>query len=291
MNLRQLECFKVLAEELNFTRAAAKLHMAQPPLSRQIKLLEDTLGVALFERTKRSVRLTAEGTYLKKEIGQTFRQLDNVKAGLKEMQAGRSGTISVGYVGAAMHSVLPGILKKFLTEHKDVTVHLHEMDNTQQLEALKNGTIDVGFVRSRMQEGTIELRAVYEEPFILVTPKSAKLQSSNSKDVQSLATMPFIGFPMACAPDMVKSIYSVLHKLKLNPKQIHESSQINSILRIVESGIGYAILPASAKNAYKLVVNSLDLNHVKEKAVLYIGSNKERQPILVRKIIALAAKE
>jgi DNA-binding transcriptional LysR family regulator len=270
---------------LNFTRAAAKLHMAQPPLSRQIKLLEDALGVSLFERTKRSVRLTPEGTYLKKEISQTFQQLHNVKAGLREMQAGEIGTISVGYVGAAMHSVLPGILKKFLLQHKHVTVHLHEMDNTQQLEALKNGTIDIGFIRSRIQESSISLLPIYEEPFILVVPKSIKLRSSKIKELQSLASRPFIGFPMPCAPDMVKSIHAILSTLKLEPKQIHESSQINSILRIVESGIGYAVLPASARDAYKLAVNMVDLSHLKERAMLYVGYNKDRQSVLTKKML------
>jgi DNA-binding transcriptional LysR family regulator len=140
-----------------------------------------------------------------------------------------------------------------------------------------------------MEEDIIELQAVYEESFILVAPKSTKLPSSYPKALPLLAGMPFIGFPMACAPDMVKSIYRILHKLKLNPKQVHESSQINSILRIVESGIGYSILPASAKNVYRLAVNSFDLSHLKEKAVLYVGSNKERQPILVKKMLAIAA--
>jgi DNA-binding transcriptional LysR family regulator len=285
MNLRQLECFKVLAEELNFTRAAAKLHMAQPPLSRQIKLLETALGVSLFERTKRSVRLTPEGVYLKKEISHTFQQLHNVKAGLREMQAGEIGTISVGYVGAAMHSVLPGILKKFLTLHPRITVHLHEMDNTQQLEALKNGAIDIGFIRSRMHEKRIELLPIYEEPFILVVPHNIKLRSSKIKELQPLTDKPFIGFPMACAPDMVKSIYALLHTLKLEPKQVHESSQINSILRIVESGVGYSVLPASARNAYKLAVNTVDLGHHKERAMLYVGYSKDRQSALVKKML------
>jgi DNA-binding transcriptional LysR family regulator len=287
INLRQLECFRALAEELNFTRAAEKLNMAQPPLSRQIKLLEDTLGVMLFERTKRSVRLTPEGDYLKKEIGQTFRQLDHVKANLKQMREGRSGVISIGYVGAAMHSVLPGILKKFLSAYKHVNLRLYELDNIQQLEALKKGTIDIGFLRSRLNDTAIELMPVYEEAFSLVVPRNIKLRSVKSADLKILRDLPFIGFPMSCAPDMVKSIHNILGRLNLEPKQIHESSQINSIIRIVESGVGYSILPGSVKEAYNVGVNMMDLSRIKERAIMYVGVNRDRRPLLVQNMLGV----
>jgi DNA-binding transcriptional LysR family regulator len=287
MSLRQLECFKVLSEELNFTRAAEKLHMAQPPLSRQIKLLEETLGVTLFERTKRMVRLTPEGEYLRKEIGQTFRQLDQVKANLKQIREGRSGVLSVGYVGAAMHSVLPDILKKFSVKYPGVNLHLHELDNTQQLEALKKGTLDIGFLRSRMDDNAIELYSVFEEPFALVVPKRIKLNSLKPSALKQLSEMPFIGFPMPCAPDMVKNIYSVLQKLKLTPKHTHESSQINSIIRMVEAGIGYSVLPGSVQHAYKIGVSTYGLDQFHERAYLFAGVNKEKNVALAKNMLSV----
>lgn len=287
MNLRQLECFSVLADELNFTRAAEKLHMAQPPLSRQVKLLEETLGVTLFERTKRSVKLTPQGVYLRKEVLETFRHLRHVKASLRQIQNGESGLISIGYVGAAMHAVLPDLLKKFLKKYKNVNVHLHEMDNNQQLEALKKGIIDIGFLRSHIEGDGIELLKVHEEPFALVVPASIKLRSANLADLKILRDMPFIGFPSACAPTMVKSIFAILNRLKLNPRQIHESSQINSIVRIVESGIGYTILPGSVKDVYKLGVRTYDLSRHSDRAMLYMGINKVRRSPLVKNILSL----
>lgn len=281
MNLRQLECFSTLAEELNFTRAAEKLNMAQPPLSRQVKLLEANLGVVLFERTKRSVKLTPEGEYLKKEVAQTFRQLDHVRDNLKQMKEGKSGSLSIGYVGAAMHSVLPGMLKRFLSQFKNVNIQLHEMDNGQQLEALKKRTIDVGFLRSRMNDNTIELIPVYEEAFALVVPRSLKIRSTAAAGLKTLTDIPFIGFPMSCAPDMVKSIYQVLHRLRLEPRHVHEASQINSIIRMVESGIGYSVLPESVSNAYKIGVSTVSLAKFDERAVLYLAVNEERRTMLV----------
>ena len=284
MNLRQLECFSTLAQELNFTRAAEKLNMAQPPLSRQVKLLEETLGVVLFERTKRSVKLTPEGEYLKKEIAQTFRHLDHVRDNLKQMKEGKSGSLAIGYVGAAMHSVLPGMLKRFLSQFRNVNVRLHEMDNGQQLEALRKRTIDAGFLRSRMNDNTIELIPVYKEAFALVVPKSLNIRSTAANALKLLADHPFIGFPMSCAPDMVKSIYQVLHGLRLEPRQVHEASQINSIIRMVESGIGYSVLPESVSNAYKIGVNTVSLSKFDERAFLYLAVNEERT-LLVNNLI------
>lgn len=289
INLRQLECFKILSEELNFTRAAEKLHMAQPPLSRQVKLLEQSLGVTLFERTKRMVRLTPEGEYLKKEIGKTFRQLDILKLNLKQIGSGQRGSLRLGYVGAAMHTILPGLLKKFLKHFPDVTLHLHEMDNTQQVEALKNGMIDIGFLRSRMEDDSIELIPVFEELFALIVPSNVKVKSTKQPDLLPLHDMSFIGFPKSCAPDMVNNIFSIMKKLKLSPKHIHESSQINSIVRMVEAGIGYSVLPCSVKDPYKIGLKILDLNNFNERAVLYAGVNTERRSAVVKNMLDMVS--
>lgn len=285
MNIRQLECFSALAEELSFTRAAAKLHIAQPPLSRQIKMLEDELGVTLFERNKRTVRLTVEGAYFSKEVGSLFTHMQKATKHVKEIKNGHSGSISVGYVGAAMHSVLPEMLKQFCSKHQQVQVRLFEMDNAQQVEALEKGAIDIGFLRSKQSSEQVTLQEVYREPFMLVTPWHIKLASVKPADLVKIKEMPFISFPLPCAPDMVRSIHNVLPKLGLAPAVIHESSQINSIIRIVESGLGYAILPMGVKRSYKVKVRTYELPSIREKALLYIGTGKNRNAGVVRKFI------
>jgi DNA-binding transcriptional LysR family regulator len=186
-----------------------------------------------------------------------------------------------------MHSVLPDILKKFSTQYPGIRLHLYEMDNTQQIEALKKGTLDIGFLRSHMDEETIELYSVFEEPFVLVVPKSLRLNSIKPGTLKQLSEIPFIAFPLACAPDMVNSIYDVLRKLKLTPKHTHESSQINSIVRMVEAGIGYSLLPASATHAYKVGVKTYDLGKFKERARLFAAINKEKQVKLADNMVRM----
>jgi DNA-binding transcriptional LysR family regulator len=285
MNIRQLECFSTLAEELSFTKAAAKLHIAQPPLSRQIKMLEDELGVMLFDRNKRTVRLTAEGAYFSKEVGSLFTHIQKATKQVKEIKNGHSGSISVAYVGAAMHSVLPEMLRKFCSSHQQVQVKLFEMDNTQQVEALEKGTIDIGFLRSKQSSEEVTLQEVYREPFMLVTPWNIKLASVKSADLHKIKEMPFISFPLACAPDMVRSIHNVLPKLGLAPAVIHESSQINTFIRIVESGLGYAILPLGVKRSYKVKIRTYELPASREKALLYVGVGKNRNSGVVKKFL------
>jgi DNA-binding transcriptional LysR family regulator len=184
-------------------------------------------------------------------------------------------------VGAAMHSVLPVILKRFAQKYPGVQLRLYELDNTQQVEALKKGIIDIGFLRSRMNDETISVNSVSEEAFVLVTPKHLKIQSLRSVELKRLQSLPFIGFPMTCAPDMVKSIYNLMEKLNLHPGHIHESPQINSIVRLVEAGMGYSVLPSAVGGAYKGEINVYDLSRFPERAFLLAGFHHQRRQALV----------
>jgi DNA-binding transcriptional LysR family regulator len=286
VNFRQLEYFKAAATELNFTKAAARLHIAQPPLSRQIKLLEEDLGVTLFKRGKTGVQLTNEALYLQKELAFVFDRLERIRQTIGTIHRGHDGILSVGYVGAAMHSLLPAILHDFSKDFPNVSVQLHEMDNGQQVNALLNGIISVGFLRSKVDNDEIDFHLINEESFSLVTPRAVRIDR-RLRNLAVLNDLPFIAFPLNCAPEMVTAIYSVLDKMKLRPSRIHESSQINSIVRIVDSGTGYSILPSSATRGYKLSVNTVDLAGFKGRARLYAGALKENNEPQVSRLMKL----
>ncbi|MEN0067030.1 MAG: LysR substrate-binding domain-containing protein, partial [Myxococcota bacterium] len=145
MKLRHLETFLVVAEELHFGRAAARLHVAQPAVSQTISALEEELGMQLFDRTKRRVRLSAAGQAYREEVKDIFHQLDRASAIAREAEAGIRGRLTVGFTAVCTLGRLPNVLIEFMRRFPDVAVRLQQLGTAEQREALRRGTIDVGF--------------------------------------------------------------------------------------------------------------------------------------------------
>jgi DNA-binding transcriptional LysR family regulator len=273
MELRQLECFRVLAEELHFGRAARRLFITQPPLSRQIKNLEAELGVALFERTNRRVRLTAFGEYFRGEVLRIFRELESARAQLKLMKEGAAGLVRVGYVGAVMHSILPAVLVEFRRRRPRLNTVLSELTNEGQLAALRNGQIDVGFIRAPVVAPELVVKPVYAETFSLILPSSHPLAKSRTAPLKKLAAEPFIAFGRECAPGMVDAITGICRRAGFSQRIVHTTSQINSIVRLVEAGLGWSIVPTSVRRAYAVDVRFFELAGLPERAELCVAFN------------------
>ena len=147
IELRHLRTFLILAEELHFRRAAEKLFLSQPGVSKQIQQLEAQLGVVLLERDRRNVRLTPSGVYLKKQVQQLEGFLEATFAHLQSLEAGLEGEIKIGFVGSAMQQVIPTLIKKCNQQHPTIHFVLDEMSNQMQIEAIQRHQIDLGFVR------------------------------------------------------------------------------------------------------------------------------------------------
>lgn len=275
MKLRHLRYFTTLAEELHFSKAAEKLFIAQPPLSRQIKQLEDELGVKLFNRNKRNVALTPAGNYLKTQTNNLFYQIDNIKEQIKSIGEGTKGQLKIGYVGAAMHSILPSILQDMKQKFPEIKIYLHELDSEEQRKALLSGQIDVGFVRSAVINDKLLSVQVVEEPFALILPQKHPLALKRNLNLRDLAEDPFISFSKECGLNIFENIQSLCHKAGFTPKISHETSQINTVIRLVESDLGYSIVPLSAAEAYKTSVKVIDLKKFHERAVLYLLFTKQ----------------
>lgn len=275
MELRHLKYFLKLSEELHFGRAASKLFIAQPPLSRQIKELEEDLGVKLFNRTKRSVELTPAGTYLQGEVRNLFYQVDNIREQVKSIGDGINGQLKIGYVGAAMHSILPGILSKMNKNYPNIKTLLFELGNEDQKKALLSGQLDVGFVRMPILHDNLISQKIYEESFSIIIPHTHKLANKKKIDLKEFAEEQFISFARTCGKGMTDSIVSMCNKAGFTPNVTHETSQINTIVRLVESGIGYSIVPSSTKDAYRLNVKFIDLKKYPERALMFILYTRE----------------
>jgi len=248
MELRHLRYFIAVAEELNFTRAAEKLHIAQPPLSQQIQHLEAELGFQLFRRTKRTVHLTAAGQVFFEEAGKILQQVDRAIQLGRQTSRGELGQLTIGFVSSAAHNVVPAILQAFRTRCPAVKLELHELTTNEQLQRLRFGQIDIGFVRPPVEEDGINSEIVFREPLIVALPETHHLADRTHLELRELSTEPFILFPRSQAPGLYDAIVSLCQQAGFSPIAAQEAIQMQTIVSLVAAEMGVAIVPASMQN-------------------------------------------
>jgi DNA-binding transcriptional LysR family regulator len=260
VELRHLRYFVAVAEERNFTRAAERLHIAQPPLSRQIQQLEEDLGVQLFERNSRPLRLTDTGRFFYTHALQLLAQTAELQAMTK-----RVGKIehkmSVGFVGSTLYGMLPRIIRRFRQTHPDVEVTLHEMSTMDQIKALKEGFIDVGFGRIRHDDPSVRRVVLREERMIVALPVGHPLAEARPKlALQDLVAEPLIIFPRAPRPSFADQVLAAFHDRGLKPARLHEVRELQIALGLVAMGLGLSVVPASVYGLKRDDVTYKDLD-------------------------------
>ncbi|HSF72719.1 MAG TPA: LysR family transcriptional regulator [Microcoleus sp.] len=248
MELRHLRYFIAVAEELNFTRAAEKLHIAQPPLSQQIQHLEAELGFQLFRRTKRTVHLTAAGQVFFEEAGKILQQVDRAIQLGRQTSRGELGQLTIGFVSSAAHNVVPAILQAFRTRCPAVKLELHELTTNEQLQRLRFGQIDIGFVRPPVEEDGINSEIVFREPLIVALPETHPAADRTHLELRELSTEPFILFPRSQAPGLYDAIVSLCQQAGFSPIAAQEAIQMQTIVSLVAAEMGVAIVPESMQN-------------------------------------------
>ncbi|MEG4799667.1 LysR family transcriptional regulator [Microcoleus sp. ARI1-B5] len=248
MELRHLRYFIAVAEELNFTRAAERLHMAQPPLSQQIQQLEAELGFQLFRRTKRTVVLTAAGQVFFEESQKILQQVDRAIQLGKQTSRGELGQLTIGFVSSAAHNVVPAILQAFRTRCPAVKLELRELTTNEQLQQLREGQIDIGFVRPPIEEDGINSEIVFREPLIVALPETHPWADRAFVQLRELSAEPFILFPRSLAPGLYDPIVSLCQQAGFSPIVGQEAIQMQTIISLVAAQMGVAIVPASMQN-------------------------------------------
>ncbi|MEG4227426.1 LysR family transcriptional regulator [Microcoleus sp. N9_B2] len=248
MELRHLRYFIAVAEELNFTRAAEKLHIAQPPLSQQIQHLEAELGFQLFRRTKRTVVLTEAGQLFFEESQKILQQVDRAIQLGRQTSRGELGQLTIGFVSSAAHNVVPAILQAFRTRCPAVKLELHELTTNEQLQRLREGRIDIGFVRPPVEEDGINSEIVFREPLIVALPETHPAADRAQVELRELSTEPFILFPRSQAPGLYDAIVSLCQQAGFSPIAAQEAIQMQTIVSLVAAEMGVAIVPASMQN-------------------------------------------
>jgi len=274
MDLRHLNYFLILAEELHFGRAAERLNISQPPLSRMIQQIERELGVLLFERTKRSVMLTSGGIELLQDAKQMVLQMQAVKKRLSVFGKGETGTVRIGYVGAVMHTELPKLLSNFIEQFPHINLQFEEQPNNNLLHGLNNGTLDAAFVRTWLHPENLEERLILSEPFVAVVPAKHSLAMKKKISVKELKNENFITFTRECGPTIFDSFLVLCSNAGFTPQISHHASQLNSVLRLIESGFGVSLLPANIEVGYKLKLKFIPLENAKETVPLIMLTRK-----------------
>ncbi|MNK05992.1 Hca operon transcriptional activator [compost metagenome] len=278
MELRHLLYFKTVAEELHFTKAATKLFISQPPLSRQIKELEQELGLQLFTRNNKQVTLTDAGKYFKSEVDAIFAKLEESKSIARQIHLSASGELKIGYISSVYQSYLAEILKAMRQEFPYIKTGLFEMPTISQIEALEQGRLDVGILRAPILSEKLVVKTLFFDPFIVVIPLSEQRFNTNKELAEFLKKSPFIFFNMEFAPHYNHKLIEICKRMQFAPDITHEANNVHSILQLVEAGLGVSILPLSLKKQYDhLKVSFVELKDIPvntEVVVAYKATNR-----------------
>jgi DNA-binding transcriptional LysR family regulator len=247
IELRHLRYFVAVAEELHFGRAAERLHLAQPPLSQQIRKLEDLLGYPLFLRTSRSVKLTDAGeTFLQR----ARRTLRNVQRDLEETRSigrGDVGSLHIGFIGSSVLSTLPGIFRTYRQAFPLVRLHLHESFTSMVMEGLENGSLDAGILRDSDPVEGINVTTILSEPFVAVLPANHACARQKSMSPASLRGNPFIYYPRSAGARAYEKPLTLCEEHGFRPQVAQEASNWLTILRLIGAGLGVTIAPACVR--------------------------------------------
>jgi DNA-binding transcriptional LysR family regulator len=252
IELRQLRYFVAVAEENHFGRAAARLHMTQPPLSQTIQALEASLGTPLFLRTKRSVALTAAGLALLPEARRILQQAGTLPDLARRAASGESGLLSLSFVSTADYSVLPPLLREFRERYPQAQIDLREATTDVQIEDLMQGRIDAGLLIPPLHDkakAELDYLTVLSEPLVLAAPEGVKaLRGKTSVMLKTVADLPLIIFPRRIAPAFHDAILGCFRDAGLTPRIGQEAIQMQTIVGLVSAGMGIALVPQSVSN-------------------------------------------
>ena len=251
MELRHLRYFVAVAEELHFGRAAKRMNISQPPLSQQIKKLEEELGARLFERTRRKVELTNVGRLFLDEARLTLKQADRAKRVAVEAEKGLRGRLRIGFVTSASYSILPAVIRRFRQENPFIDFELMEMIPSRQLSELESGGIDAGLLRPPVESGCMVLETVLKEPLLAALPARHPKAKQKAVELKTLAEEAFVLFPAHHGPGMNDVIMKACHASGFTPHVSYEPNEMQTILAYVAGGLGISLVPESLSGFHR----------------------------------------
>ena len=247
VELRHLRYFEALASTLNFTRAAERLHIAQPPLSRQIQQLEDELGVTLVDRSTRPLALTRAGAFFYEQATQILARIEEVTRATQRLGAGQRRWLGIGFVPSMLYGSLPTTIRHFMDAHPEMDVMLTELTSVQQVEALRAGRIDVGFGRVAIEAEGLTHTLIEEEPLVAAVPAGSPLVAEPEVSLQGLAEHTVILYPAQPRPSFADQVSAQFRLRGCPPQRVFETNGVQTAIGLVAAGIGVTLVPRSVQ--------------------------------------------
>jgi DNA-binding transcriptional LysR family regulator len=289
MEFRHLRYFVAVAEALSFARAARALNLSQPPLSRQIRALEDELGTPLFARTKRSVQLTPAGAALLPEARRLLREADGLKAGAQRLAAGEVGTLALGFISVAAYNLLPELAPEFRRRHPGVKLVLQEATSDVLIAGLRQGDLDVGLVLPPVDAPGLEYAPLVHDTLIAALPAGAdQARGRGPIRLAALADEPFILFPRRVGSSLYDEIVGACRRAGFAPRIEQEAIQMQTIVSLVAARMGVALVPASLEHLRRTGVVSRPLADARSRVEIGIAWRAGDASPAVRAFVALA---
>jgi DNA-binding transcriptional LysR family regulator len=292
MELRHLRYFIAVAEELHFTRAAERLGIKQPPLSFQIRQLEQEIGTPLLHRETRGVKLTETGALLLEEARRILDQVERTRARVQSCARGETGHIHLGFAGATyVHRLVPGIIRAYRERYPGVILSPEQSNTARLLAALQSGEVDVAFVRPPIIGGEgLKLDPLIDEPMMIVLPEWHPRARDRSMPLAALASDTLILFPRAIGPGLHDAIIASCQRAGFSPKLGQEASQTVSIIHMVAAGFGVSIVPRSLDQIRAEAAVYLGIEGEAPRATISLAYRRDDRSTVVRNFVRLARR-
>jgi DNA-binding transcriptional LysR family regulator len=288
IELRHLRYFVAVAEELHFGRAARRLHLAQPPLSQQIRKLEEIIGHALFTRTSRAVNLTSAGEVFLERARRTLRNVQDDLEEARGVGRGEVGFLKVGFIGSGMLTAVPAILGKYRRQHPKVVLQLHESHTSGVVQALLKGDLDVGFLRDSGSMDGLNVEKLFSEPFVAVVPRNHRLARRKSISTSQLRDDPFVFFPFSAGSRAWEKTISLCEQHGFRPRIVQEAPQWLTVLRLVGAGLGVTIAPACVREIAAPGVVCLNLHPAAVRSDIELATRTQEDRAIVKAFSTIA---
>jgi DNA-binding transcriptional LysR family regulator len=282
MEFRHLRYFVVLAEELHFGRAARRLNISQPPLSFNIKQLETSLGVELFSRNSHGVRLTPAGEAFRKSALRVLAEASAAAVQAREVAAGVSSRVRIGFVGSMLFRGLPEHLAEFQAGQPQVQLELTELNSAEQLDALSRGALELGFVHTDRIPASLKHALYMSEPFVCCLPAGHPAACGKALQPDLLKDAPLVLFSRAASPDYYERVVSLCGLIGWDPLVRHEVRHWLSVIALVRKGMGVALVPRAlmASGVTDVVFQPLPASSVRSEVHLVWRDQQLPEPLL-----------